>query len=287
MCRRVLCLTAGFVFVLAIFLLGGSGCVFAEDTAKAKQLVDQKTSKSASKKATPTAIAQSDREKIWTSPEMLRARAWLEEYFRVSKKYTPEQKKEYRKHLESMTAPQMEIWLMQFEQERQAASKKNEAENQNRAVRTKRGLAEIRKQQNTLKDIETGLHKQAAQEEKTINQDRQFARSMYKQQQEEAAQAQMEYSSGGFGWGGCGGGFSDERLKTDLKLVGTSPSGIKIYRFRYRGDSRWYEGVLAQELLLTHPEAVVFSSSGYMMVHYGLIDVPFRELSEFDPVPGP
>ena len=69
--------------------------------------------------------------------------------------------------------------------------------------------------------------------------------------------------------------------------MGTSPSGIKIYRFRYRGDLQWYEGVLAQELLLTHPEAVLFSSSGYMMVHYGLIDVPFRELNAFDPVPGP
>ncbi len=286
MCRRVLCLAVGIVCVLAIFL-GASGYVFAVDTAKAKKTGDQKTSKSASEKAIPTANVQSDRDKVWNSPEMLWARAWMEEYFRVSKKYTPEQKKEYRKHLASMTAPQMELWLMQFEEERQVAAKKNEAEKQNRAVRTTRGLAEIRNQQNILKNIEKDEHKQAAQQEKTINQDRQFARSMYKQQQREAAQATMEYSSGGFGWGGFGGGFSDERLKRDLKFVGTSPSGIKIYRFRYRGDSRWYEGVLAQELLLTHPEAVVFASSGYMMVHYGLIDVPFRELSECDGVPGP
>ena len=73
--------------------------------------------------------------------------------------------------------------------------------------------------------------------------------------------------------------FSDERLKTDLQLVGTSPSGINIYHFRYRGDMRRFEGVIAQELLMTHPEAVMRMPNGYYAVKYDVLDVTFRELT--------
>jgi protein involved in polysaccharide export with SLBB domain len=78
--------------------------------------------------------------------------------------------------------------------------------------------------------------------------------------------------------GNLGNFFSDERLKTDLQIVGKSPSGIEIYQFRYRGDLRRFEGVIAQRLLTSHPEAVVTTPSGYLMVNYDLIDVEFREL---------
>ncbi|HJN66949.1 MAG TPA: polysaccharide biosynthesis/export family protein [Pirellulales bacterium] len=76
--------------------------------------------------------------------------------------------------------------------------------------------------------------------------------------------------------------FSDERLKTDLQLVGTSPSGINIYHFRYRGDMRRFEGVIAQELLMTHPEAVMRMPNGYYAVKYDVLDVTFRELTGAD-----
>ena len=58
---------------------------------------------------------------------------------------------------------------------------------------------------------------------------------------------------GGGGMGGMGGMFSDQRLKTAIEPIGMSPSGITIYRFRYRGDPRHYRGVMAQELRGTHP----------------------------------
>ncbi len=82
------------------------------------------------------------------------------------------------------------------------------------------------------------------------------------------------------GMGGMGGGgmFSDQRLKTAIEPIGMSPSGITIYRFRYRGDPRHYRGVMAQELRRTHPEAVVVMPNGFYGVLYKLIDVDFIEL---------
>ena len=40
----------------------------------------------------------------------------------------------------------------------------------------------------------------------------------------------------------------DIRLKTDIKLTGKSPAGVNIYSFKYKGDDKTYEGVMAQEV---------------------------------------
>lgn len=66
---------------------------------------------------------------------------------------------------------------------------------------------------------------------------------------------------------------SDTRLKENIKLVGQSDSGINIYEFNYIGGHGKFRGVLAQELLTTHPEAVIKDDDGYYKVNYDLIDV--------------
>ena len=73
--------------------------------------------------------------------------------------------------------------------------------------------------------------------------------------------------------------FSDRRLKTNIRQVGVSASGIPIYHFRYRGELEWHRGVIAQDLLATHPQAISRADNGYLMVNYGRIDVEFRRLS--------
>ena len=75
------------------------------------------------------------------------------------------------------------------------------AEDQSRNAALARGKAYRQQQQKSLNDINAGENKAAAREEKTLNQEQQFARSMYKQKQEESTAMLMEYSSGGFGWG--------------------------------------------------------------------------------------
>lgn len=71
--------------------------------------------------------------------------------------------------------------------------------------------------------------------------------------------------------------WSDIRLKRDIELIGKSPSGINIYRFQYKVADGFYTGAMAQELLESHPEAVIQSPTGFYAVRYDLIDVDFRE----------
>ena len=67
---------------------------------------------------------------------------------------------------------------------------------------------------------------------------------------------------------------SDIRLKDDIKLVGKSPSGIKIYNFKYKGDDKKYQGVMAHQV----PQASIANKFGYLMVDYNKLDVEFKEI---------
>ena len=62
---------------------------------------------------------EAEREEIWDSPEMLRARAWLREYTARSAQITPAQAKEYMAELERMTPMQMKLWLLKFQEQRE------------------------------------------------------------------------------------------------------------------------------------------------------------------------
>ena len=72
---------------------------------------------------------------------------------------------------------------------------------------------------------------------------------------------------------------SDRRLKKNITKVGTSPSGINIYRFEYI-DSKLYgggvfEGVMAQEV----PKASILGKNGYYSVDYSKLDVTFKRIN--------
>ena len=69
--------------------------------------------------------------------------------------------------------------------------------------------------------------------------------------------------------------FSDIRLKKDIKLVGQSTSGINIYNFKYKGDDKVYQGVMAHQV----PEASYVHDNGYLVVDYSKIDVEFKQLN--------
>lgn len=71
------------------------------------------------------------------------------------------------------------------------------------------------------------------------------------------------------------GGFSDVRLKEDIRLIGRSPSGINIYEFKYKHTSGTWQGVMAQEV----PWARTMTDTGYYMVDYTKVDVEFRRLN--------
>lgn len=69
---------------------------------------------------------------------------------------------------------------------------------------------------------------------------------------------------------------SDIRLKTDIQRVGTTAHDLPLYRFRYLGDDRYFEGVMAQDVLEVMPEAVTTGTGGYYEVYYGRLGIKMR-----------
>jgi ribosomal protein L22 len=64
-----------------------------------------------------SANSNAEREKIWNSPSMLRARAWVQEYCQRSAKISPEEAKQYMTELENLSPVQMKLWLLKFQHE--------------------------------------------------------------------------------------------------------------------------------------------------------------------------
>ena len=73
---------------------------------------------------------------------------------------------------------------------------------------------------------------------------------------------------------------SDRRLKKSIKLIGLSPSGLKIYSFEYKNNSYGkglYQGVMSDEI---PKEAVVKHKDGFDRVDYSLLDVEFKIIKQ-------
>lgn len=93
-----------------------------------------------------------------------------------------------------------------------------------------------------------------------------------------------------YGMGAFGGGAastlpwlaagSDIRLKEDITPIGRR-RGLKFYRWRYKGDPmrRLWEGVMAQDLLHTRPDAVLTMPNGFYAVDYGLLGIRMKEVA--------
>jgi len=64
--------------------------------------------------------------------------------------------------------------------------------------------------------------------------------------------------------------FSDRRLKSNIKRIGTHKLGIGIYEYDIMGKHEI--GVMAQEVEKVMPEAIGRHHTGYMMVDYGRIN---------------
>ena len=66
---------------------------------------------------------------------------------------------------------------------------------------------------------------------------------------------------------------SDSRLKHQIHDLGLSKQGFNLYQFEYLGDSsgQAYVGVMAQDLIDTHPHALVVLESGHYGVRYDLL----------------
>ena len=83
-----------------------------------------------------------------------------------------------------------------------------------------------------------------------------------------AAQAESQFTNQLLQLGGQAAGaamFSDERLKTDIKLIDKDENG-NIYEFKYIDSDVLYTGRMAQELQKIRPDAVSMHDSGFLQV---------------------
>jgi hypothetical protein len=96
------------------------------------------------------------------------------------------------------------------------------------------------------------------------------------QAQNQAAQQQYQNQVGQFnnlisGVAGLGSAaiISDRRLKSKIVRVGATPGGLPVYEYDIMG--RRERGVMAQDLLILRPAAVLTHPSGYLMVDYAQV----------------
>jgi len=68
---------------------------------------------------------------------------------------------------------------------------------------------------------------------------------------------------------------SDRRLKKNIKYIGNSDSGLKIYTFEYIDKKGVYKGVMSDEV---PSNAITKDVNGYDLVDYSKIDVEFEKV---------
>lgn len=66
--------------------------------------------------------------------------------------------------------------------------------------------------------------------------------------------------------------FSDRRYKRDIERIGTLPSGLPTYSFKYFDDDIERTGVMSDEVRELFPDAVITGYDGYDRVNYAKID---------------
>jgi hypothetical protein len=75
---------------------------------------------------------------------------------------------------------------------------------------------------------------------------------------------------------------SDARLKRDITLIARLDDGLGLYRYRYLWSDTVYVGVMAQEVALLHPDAVVRDPlDNYLRVDYGRLGLKLMTLQEW------
>jgi len=92
--------------------------------------------------------------------------------------------------------------------------------------------------------------------------------------------AQQNFNSGLMGLAGAGIMRSDIRTKENIKNVGWLPNGLPVYEFEYKPEFKndsfaghgKFVGVMAQEVEMVQPEAVITNADGYKMVNYGVLN---------------
>jgi outer membrane protein OmpA-like peptidoglycan-associated protein len=88
--------------------------------------------------------------------------------------------------------------------------------------------------------------------------------------------------AGAGGAGGAGGSWSDRRLKRNILRLGETAAGLPLYRFEYVWGGPVYVGVMAQDVAILRPDAVIKDASGYYRVDYDKLGLRLETLEDYE-----
>ena len=152
------------------------------------------------------AATDAEREKIWESPQMLRARAWVKDYCAHSAKITPAEAKEYEAELANLSPKQMKLWLLKFQHEEEMIQQQQAMFNNARQADVKQAMAVHQQMKQSYANINADANKAAQAEENSIKQQQEFAQEdgLQKNADRDAAATDL-LTQPFFGYGGYGG----------------------------------------------------------------------------------
>ena len=158
--------------------------------------------------ATNVAQVDAERAKIWDSPEMLRARAWLKEHDADSAKVTPEEAKEHQAELANLSPKQMKLWLLKFQHEDEIRQQQQAMFNAQRQAQVQQAMAAHQQMKQAYTNINADANQAASNVESSIKQQQEFAQQDGLQKGADRDAAVNNLLAPPFsGWGGYGYGY--------------------------------------------------------------------------------
>lgn len=163
----------------------------------------------AANQATSKADMDAERAKIWESPQMLRARAWLKEHDATSAKVTPEEAKEHEAELANLSPKQMKLWLLKFQHEEEINQQQRAMFNTQRQAEVQQAMAAHQQMKQAYANINADANQAAKTAAASIKQQQEFAQQdgLQKSADRDAAVTDMltQPFLGGYGYGAYGG----------------------------------------------------------------------------------
>lgn len=129
----------------------------------------------------PVAEAERDRRAVWNSPEMLESRAWLEDYFRVSRRYDADEARDYLARLEGLDADGMRLWIARLEQARRRMLQRRLAQETGRRFQQAQAAVAQQQRQRNLERIAQQEAARARLAQQQLNAERLQSQALFRQ----------------------------------------------------------------------------------------------------------
>ena len=143
-----------WLFLAAPFLAAGSAFEFAQaQETGAPPLTPPQSDERYAEEGPSKEALEAERQAIWDSKEMVEAREWLVDHMARSARITPSQSKRYMEELERLSAQQLKLWLITFEEQQAERARQRESFERARQQSVDNAMRENRATQQAAENI--------------------------------------------------------------------------------------------------------------------------------------